>query len=116
MTSTSMSTPETEICLKISINGQDPTTDQIEAAYSFLLAWIVVQGKARSPVGWAGILTNLIKWSLLQAAHHGIPEGPFFPPVTPTDAPVYPDNATQHQIAAADRLWTTSKKAMEGLH
>ena len=110
MTSTSSTTPETAICPKIAINGQDPTTDRIEAAYSFLLAWLVVQGKSQSPVGWAGILTTLIEWSLLQAADHGIPEGPFVPPVTPTDAPVYPENATQHQIAAADRLWTTSKK------
>ena len=110
MTSTTTTTPETAICPKIAINGQDPTTDRIEAAYFFLLAWIVVQGKARSPVGWAGILTTLIKWSLLQASHHGIPAGPFVPPATPTDAPVYPNNATQHQIAAADRLCTTSKK------
>ena len=110
MTSTSSSTPETAICPKIAINGQDPTTDRIEAAYSFLLAWLVVQGKARSPVGWAGILTTLIEWSLLQAAHHGIPEGPSVPPVMPTDEPVYPDNVMQHQISAADRLCTTSKK------
>ena len=68
-----------------------------------------MQGKARSPVGWASILTTLIKWSLLQASHHGIPEGPFVPPITPTDEPVYPDNATQHQISAAERLCTTSK-------
>ena len=110
MTSTSTTTPETAICPKIAINGQDPTTDWIEAAYSFLLAWLVVQGKSRSPVGWAGILTTLIEWSLLQAAHHGIPAVPFVPPVTPTDATIYPDNNTQNQIAATDRLWTTRKK------
>ena len=110
MTSTSTATPETAICPKIAINGQDPKTDRIKAAYSFLLAWLVVQGKARCPVGWAGILTTLMEWSLLQAAHRGIPEGPFVPPVTPTEEPVYTDNATQHQISASDRLWTTSKK------
>ena len=65
MTSITMATPDTKICSKIEINSQDPTTDRIEAAYSFLLVWLVVQGKSQSPVGWAGILTTLIKWSLL---------------------------------------------------
>ena len=66
--------------------------------------------KNRSPVGWAGILTKPLEWTLLQGAHTGLPAVPFQPPPTPADAPVYPSAATHYQITAAERDWTTSKK------
>ena len=57
---------ETTICPKIAINGQDPTTERIKTAYTFLLGWLVKKGKTCSPVGWAGILTTPLEWTLLQ--------------------------------------------------
>ena len=106
---TNTTNTETATCLKIVFNGQDPTTDRIEADYTFLMDWLVSKGKACSPVGWSGILENLIEWGILQNYHAGIPAGPFVPPAQPTDAPVIPDSATQHQIAAIERTWSSRK-------
>ena len=101
---------ETTICQKIAIKGQDPTTERIETEYTFLLEWLVKKGKTRIPVGWAVILTTPLEWTLLQGSHAGLPAVPFQPPPTPAYAPIYPAAATQHQIAAAERDWTTIKK------
>ena len=101
---------ETTICPKIAINGQDPTTERIETAYTFLLGWLVKKGKNCSPVGWAGILTTPLECTLLQGAHADLPAGPFQPPPTPADAPIYPVAATHYQITSAEQYWTTSKK------
>ena len=64
---------ETITCLKIAINGQDPTTKRIENAYTFLLGWLIKKGKTCSPVGWADILTTTLEWKQLQGAHAGLP-------------------------------------------
>ena len=93
---------ETATCLKIAINDQDPTTDGIEVAYTFLMTWLVIKGKALSPVGWAGILATIIEWGILKNPNAGIPEGPFVPTAQPIDAPVIPDGAMQHQITAIE--------------
>ena len=100
---------KTATCLNIAINRQDPTTNRIEAAYTFRMAWMVIKDKARSPVGWAGILENLIEWGILKNPHAGIPAGPFVPPAQPTDAPVISNGATKHQIAAIERTWSFRK-------
>ena len=36
---------ETTTCPKIAINGQDPTTERIETAYTFLLGWLAKKEK-----------------------------------------------------------------------
>ena len=109
-TLTMTKTTETETCPEIAINGKETTTDRIETAYTFLLEWLVKKGKTRSPVGWAGILTTPLECTLLQGAHAVLPAGPSQTPPTPTDAPIYPATATQHQIYAAKCDWMMSKK------
>ena len=94
---------ETTICPKIAINGQDPTTERIKTAYTFLLGWLVKKGKTRSPVGWASILKTPLEWTLMQGAHAGLPAGPFQPPPTLADAPIYPAAATNYKITATKR-------------
>ena len=94
---------DTTTCPKIAINGQDPTTERIETAYTFLLGWLVKKGKNCSPVGWAGILTTPLECTLLQGAHADLPAGPFQPPPTLADAPIYPAAATNYKITAAKR-------------
>ena len=93
-------TTETSTCCKIAINGQDPTTEWTETAYTFLLEWLVKQGKTRSPVGWAGILKMPSERTLMQGAHSGLAAGPFQPPPTAAEAPIYPAVATHYQITA----------------
>ena len=110
-------TKATEITtfLKIVINRQDLTTERIETAYIFLLEGLVKKGKTRSPVGWAGILTTPLEWTLLQVSNTCLPAGPFQPPSTPADASIYPGAENQHQISPAKRYWTTSKKIWKEL-
>ena len=91
---------ETTTCPKIAINGQDPATERIKTAYTSLLVWLVKKGKTRSPVGWAGILKMPSERTLMQGAHSGLAAGPFQPPPTAAEAPIYPAVATHYQITA----------------
>ena len=100
---------ETTTCLKITINRQDLTTKRTETVYTFLMGWLIKKGKTCSPVGWVGILTMPLEWTLIQCAHAGLPAGPFQTPPTSADAPIYPAAATHYQITTAEQDLTTSK-------
>ena len=72
--------------------------------------------REEKPVVCTGILATPLEWTLVQGACAGLPAGPFQPPHTRADAPIYPAMATHYQITAAKRNWKRSKNIWKELY